>query len=342
MLILMSSDHTKKQLADVLARVKKLRLKPHVIPGKNSIAVGITGNAGALDKALFEGLPGVADAVPVTKPYKLAGRNFHHGDTIVPIGPYGLGGPGLVVIAGPCAVESEEQLIRIARAVKKAGAQLLRGGAYKPRTSPYAFQGLGKKGLQLLAKAKKETGMPIVTEVLDQRSLDEVERYADVLQVGARNMQNFALLKDLSKLRKPIMLKRGLSATLDEWLMSAEYLLSAGNKNIFLCERGIRAFSDHARNTLDLNVVPAVKEISHLPIIVDPSHATGVRARVAPMARAAVAAGAHGLMIEVHDRPDQALCDGPQALHPDDFAVLMRDLGAIGAALGRGLAAPQA
>jgi len=340
MLILMSSEHTKKQLADVLARVKKLRLKPHVIPGKNSVAVGITGNAGALDKSLFEGLPGVSEAVPVTRPYKLASRNFHHGDTIVPIGPYRLGGPGLVVIAGPCAVESEEQLIRIAHAVKKAGAQLLRGGAYKPRTSPYAFQGLGKKGLQLLAKAKKETGMPIVTEVLDQRSLDDVAEYADVLQVGARNMQNFALLKDLAKLRKPIMLKRGLSATLDEWLMSAEYLLSEGNKNVFLCERGIRAFSDHARNTLDLNVVPAVKEQSHLPIIVDPSHATGVRSRVAPMARAAVAAGAHGLMIEVHDRPDQALCDGPQALHPDDFAVLMRDLAAIAAALGRGLAEP--
>jgi 3-deoxy-7-phosphoheptulonate synthase len=342
MLILMASDHTKRQLADVLARVKKLHLKPHVIPGKNSIAVGITGNAGALDASLFEALPGVREAVRVTRPYKLASRDFHHGDTVVPIGPYGLGGPGLVVIAGPCAVESEEQLIRIARAVKKAGAQLLRGGAYKPRTSPYAFQGLGRKGLQLLAKAKKETGMPIVTEVLDQRSLDDVEKFADVLQVGARNMQNFALLKDLAKLRKPIMLKRGLSATLDEWLMSAEYLLSEGNKSVFLCERGIRAFSDHARNTLDLNVVPAVKEASHLPIIVDPSHATGVRSRVAPMARAAVAAGAHGLMIEVHDRPDQALCDGPQALHPDDFAVLMRDLGAIGAALGRGLAAPAA
>ncbi len=341
MLILMKSDHTKKQLTDVIAKVKKLHLKPHVIPGKNSVAVGITGNSGALDPNLFEVLPGVMQAMRVTRPYKLAGRDFKHGDTIVPIGPYGLGGPGLVVIAGPCAVESEEQLIRIAHAVKKAGAQLLRGGAFKPRTSPYAFQGLGKKGLQLLARARKETGMPVVTEVLDQRSLDDVAEYADVLQVGARNMQNFALLKDLAKLRKPIMLKRGLSATLDEWLMSAEYLLSEGNDKVFLCERGIRAYSDHARNTLDLNVVPAVKETSHLPIIVDPSHATGVRSRVAPMARAAVAAGAHGVMIEVHDRPDQALCDGPQALHPDDFAVLMRDLAAIAAALGRGLAAPK-
>lgn len=338
MLILMSSDHTKKDLDAVLSRVRALRLKPHVIPGKNSVAVGITGNAMALDPGLFETLPGVREAVRVTRPYKLAGRDFKHGDTVVDVGGFKIGGPGLVVIAGPCAVESEEQLIRIARAVKKAGAQLLRGGAFKPRTSPYAFQGLGKKGLQLLAKARKETGMPVVTEVLDQRSLEDVAEFADVLQVGARNMQNFALLKDLGKLRKPVMLKRGLSATLDEWLMSAEYLLSEGNSSIFLCERGIRAFSDHARNTLDLNVVPAVKELSHLPIIVDPSHATGVRSRVAPMARAAVAAGAQGIMIEVHDRPDQALCDGPQALHPDDFAALMRDLGAIGSAIGRGLA----
>jgi 3-deoxy-7-phosphoheptulonate synthase len=341
MLILMASDHTKKQLSDVLAKVKKLRLKPHVIPGKNSVAVGITGNNGALDKTLFEAMPGVREAVRVTRPYKLAGRDFKHDDTLVPVGPYDIGGGGLIVIAGPCAVESEEQLIRIARAVKKAGAQMLRGGAFKPRTSPYAFQGLGKQGLKLLAAARKETGLPIVTEVLDQRSLDDVAEYADVLQVGARNMQNFALLKELGKLRKPVMLKRGLSATLDEWLMSAEYLLSEGNDKLFLCERGIRAFSDHARNTLDLNVVPAVKELSHLPIIVDPSHATGVRARVAPMARAAVAAGAHGLMIEVHDRPDQALCDGPQALHPDDFAVLMRDLAAIAAAVGRTMAEPK-
>ncbi len=338
MLILMSSDHTKKQLEGVLARVRSLRLKPHVIPGKNSVAVGITGNAGALDKALFEGLPGVREAVRVTRPYKLAGRDFKHEDTIVRCGGSEIGGRNLVVIAGPCAVESEEQLLRIARAVKRAGAHMLRGGAFKPRTSPYAFQGLGREGLRMLATARRETGLAIVTEVLDQRSLDDVAEYADVLQVGARNMQNFALLKDLGKLKKPVMLKRGLSATLDEWLMSAEYLLSEGNDQVFLCERGIRAFSDHARNTLDLNVVPAVRELSHLPIIVDPSHATGVRARVAPMARAAAAAGAHGLMIEVHDRPDQALCDGPQALHPDDFARLMRDLAAIGRAVGRPLA----
>ncbi len=340
MLILMQSDHTKKQLEDVLAKVRALKLKPHVIPGKLSVAVGITGNSGALDPHLFDAMPGVREAVRVSKPYKLAGRDFRHEDTVVPVGRFRLGGPDLVVIAGPCAVESEEQLLRIARSVKKAGAHMLRGGAFKPRTSPYAFQGLGKKGLQLLKAASKETGLPVVTEVLDQRSLADVAEYSDVLQVGARNMQNFALLKDIGRIKKPVMLKRGLSATLDEWLMSAEYLLSEGNKDVFLCERGIRAFSDHARNTLDLNVVPAVKEASHLPIIVDPSHAVGVRARVAPMARAAVAAGAHGLMIEVHDRPDQALCDGPQALHPDDFASLMRDLAAIAGALGRGMASP--
>jgi 3-deoxy-7-phosphoheptulonate synthase len=224
--------------------------------------------------------------------------------------------------------------MRVARAVKKAGAHLLRGGAFKPRTSPYAFQGLGKEGLKLLAAAKKETGMPIVTEVLDQKTLDDVAEVADVLQVGTRNMQNFALLKDLGKIKKPVMLKRGLSATLDEWLMSAEYLLAEGNDQLFLCERGVRTFSDHARNTLDLNVVPAVQEKSHLPIFVDPSHATGVRSRVAPMARAAVAAGAHGIMVEVHDRPREALCDGAQALHPDDFAALMKDLSAIAGALG--------
>ena len=341
MLILMQPDHTKKQLAEVLARVRALKLTPHVIPGKQSVAVGITGNSGPLDPGVFDGLPGVREAVRVSRPYKLAGRDFKHEDTVVPIGPYGLGGPGFVVIAGPCAVESEEQLLRIAHAVKDAGAHMLRGGAYKPRSSPYAFQGLGKKGLKLLAKARKETGLPIVTEVLDQRTLDDVAEFADVLQVGARNMQNFALLKDLGRLRKPVMLKRGLSATLDEWLMSAEYLLREGNDRIFLCERGIRAFSDHARNTLDLNVVPAVRELSHLPVIVDPSHATGVRSRVAPMSRAAIAAGAHGLMIEVHDRPAAALCDGPQALHPIEFAALMRDLAAIGAAVGRGLAAPR-
>jgi 3-deoxy-7-phosphoheptulonate synthase len=331
MLILMNADHSKSDLEGVLDKVRALKLKPHVIPGATSVAVGITGNSGALDRNEFISLPGVADAVPVTKPYKLAGRHFKTEDTVIDFGKVKLGGKDFPVIAGPCAVESEEQCLRIAKAVKKSGAHLLRGGAFKPRTSPYAFQGLGKKGLEILAACGKEVGLPIVTEVLDQRTLEDVERYADVLQVGTRNMQNFALLKELGQVKKPVMLKRGLAATLDEWLMSAEYLLAEGNSKVFLCERGVRTFSDHARNTLDLTVVPAVKELSHLPIIVDPSHATGVRSRVAPMARAAAAAGAHGLMVEVHDEPKKALCDGAQALSPEDFAELMSDLKKIAA-----------
>ncbi len=337
MLIIMHSDHTPEQLEAVVNKVKAMGLKPHVIPGAQSVAVGITGNSGPLDPREFDVFAGVSEAIPVTKPYKLASRDFKHADTLVPVGSYEVGGPFLV-IAGPCAVESEDQTLRIARLVKAAGAHILRGGAFKPRTSPYSFQGLGSKGLEILKAAKQETGMPVVTEVLDQRTLEAVSEVADVLQVGARNMQNFALLRDLSRLRKPVLLKRGLSATLDEWLMSAEYLLSEGNAQVILCERGVRTFSDHARNTLDLTVVPAVKEKSHLPIIVDPSHATGVRSRVAPMARASAAAGAHGIMVEVHDRPEQALCDGAQALLPEDFKALMADLEQIAAALGHSLA----
>jgi 3-deoxy-7-phosphoheptulonate synthase len=335
MLILMKSKHTKSQLEAVLEKIRGMQLKPHVIPGATGVAIGITGNASAIEPREFETLPGVAETVRVTKPYKLASRQFSKEDTIVTVGSVKIGGPHLVVIAGPCAVESEEQLIRVARAVKKAGAHLLRGGAFKPRTSPYSFQGLGVDGLKILASAKKELGLPIVTEVLDQRTLEDVAEVADLLQVGARNMQNFALLKEIGRLKKPVMLKRGLSATLEEWLMSAEYLLSEGNSQIVLCERGIRTFSDHARNMLDLNVVPAVREISHLPILVDPSHATGLRSRVAPMARAAAAAGAHGLMIEVHDRPQEALCDGAQAISPEEFSALMKELSRIEAAIKR-------
>lgn len=339
MLILMNHDHTKGELDGVLKKVEAMNLKPHVIPGAQSVAVGVTGNAGALDPRDFTVLAGVKDAIPVTKPYKLAGRDFKQKKTVVKIGPYELGGGDFIMIAGPCAVESEEQMVRIAKIVKAAGAHLLRGGAFKPRTSPYSFQGLGRKGLEILATARKETGMPFATEVVDQRSLEDVAEFADVMQVGARNMQNFSLLKDLGKLKKPVMLKRGLAATVDEWLMSAEYLLSEGNDQVFLCERGVRTFSLHARNTLDLTVVPTIKELSHLPIIVDPSHATGVRSRVAPMARASAAAGADGLMIEVHDKPAEALCDGPQALLPEDFQKLMDDLLKITAALGCGMAA---
>lgn len=338
MLILMNHNHTKAQLDGVLKRVKAMNLKPHVIPGAQNVAVGITGNGGALDPRDFISWPGVRDAVPVTKPYKLAGLDFKHSKTIIKVKGVEIGGNSFPVIAGPCAVESEEQTVRIAKAVKAAGASILRGGAYKPRTSPYSFQGLGKEGLKILAVAREETGLPIVTEVVDQRSLDDVAEYADILQVGARNMQNFSLLKDIGRIKMPVMLKRGISATLDEWLMSAEYLLSEGNDQVFLCERGVRTFSQHARNTLDLDVVPAVKELSHLPIIVDPSHATGVRSRVAPLARAAVAVGADGLMVEVHDRPEEALCDGAQALSPAVFKALMNDLNKIAETLGRSVA----
>jgi 3-deoxy-7-phosphoheptulonate synthase len=332
MLILMNSSHTQEELDGVLEKVRSLNLKPHVIPGATSVAVGVTGNNRAIDPREFLTLPGVRDAVPVTKPYKLAGRDFKSEETTFKIGGHTIG-KDFVVIAGPCAVETEEQCVRIAKAVKAAGAHLLRGGAFKPRTSPYAFQGLGKKGLDILATAKKETGLAIITEILDPRDLDDVVATADVLQVGARNMQNFSLLKELGRVKKPIMLKRGLSATLDEWLMSAEYILAEGNSQLFLCERGVRTFSDYSRNTLDLTVVPAVKELSHLPIFVDPSHATGVRSRVAPMARAAAAAGCHGIMVEVHDRPKEALCDGAQALTPDDFKILVDDLKKIVATL---------
>ncbi|MCX5787178.1 MAG: 3-deoxy-7-phosphoheptulonate synthase [Elusimicrobia bacterium] len=338
MLILMEAGHEEKQLEAVIEKVRSLGFKAHVIPGAQNVAVGVTGNNAAIDPRLFEGMPGVADAIPVTKPYKLAGRDFKRGETEIRVGGVVLGGYDFVVIAGPCAVESEEQTLRIARAVKKAGAHLLRGGAYKPRTSPYAFQGLGEEGLKILAAARAEVGLPIVTEVLDQRSLDAVAATADVLQVGARNMQNFALLKDLGKIHKPVMLKRGLSATLEEWLQSAEYILAEGNPDVFLCERGVRTFADHARNTLDLNVVPAIQELSHLPIFVDPSHATGLRRRVTPMARAAAAAGAHGVMVEVHDQPQHALCDGPQALSPDEFGHLMDDLDKLCRAIGKQLA----
>jgi 3-deoxy-7-phosphoheptulonate synthase len=335
MLIVMDNGHTEEHLKGVLKHIKDMGLEPHVIPGANSTAVGITGNAGPLDPRIFEVLPGVKQAIPVTKPYKLAGRDFHPANTVIPLrSGVGIGSSTFVVMAGPCAVESEEQTLRIACRVKEAGAHVLRGGAFKPRTSPYSFQGLGLDGLKILDTARKETGLPVITEALDQRSLDDVYRYTDIIQIGTRNMQNFALLKEVGRLDKPVMLKRGLSATIEEWLMSAEYILSEGNRQLILCERGIRTFSSHTRNTLDLNAVPVVQKLSHLPVIVDPSHGTGLRDKVSPLGRAAAAVGAQGLMIEVHDRPEEALCDGPQALPPEQFAVLIKELRAIGDALG--------
>ena len=335
MLILMDGDHNKEQLATVVAKIKELGFKSHVLPGANSTAVGITGNSRPLDPRIFEQIQGVKQAILVTKPYKLAGRDFSSGDTVIAIAgsDIKIGGDAFTVMAGPCAVESEEQTVRIAKLVKQRGAHLLRGGAFKPRTSPYAFQGLGEEGLKILATAREETGLPIITEALDPKSLELVHKYADVIQIGARNMQNFALLKEAGKLDKPVMLKRGLSATIDEWLMSAEYIMSEGNKEVMLCERGIRTFSSHTRNTLDLNAVPVVQKLSHLPVIVDPSHGTGLRDKVAPLARAAAAVGANGVMIEVHDRPEEALCDGPQAMSPDSFEDLIDKLRRMGEVL---------
>lgn len=336
MLVLMNSDHSDADLKGVISRIESLGFKAHVIPGAQSTAVGITGNSGPLDRGQFESLSGVHKAVSISKPYKLAGRDFQQEDTVITVAGTDtrIGADTFVVMAGPCAVESEEQTIRIAKAVKKGGAHFLRGGAFKPRTSPYSFQGLGEDGLKILKTARDETGLPVITEALDRASLELVADYADIIQIGARNMQNFSLLRDVGQLQKPVMLKRGLSATIDEWLQSAEYIISEGNKNVLLCERGIRTFENKTRNTLDLNAVPVVRRLSHLPILVDPSHGTGVRHAVCPMARAAAAVGASGVMVEVHDKPSEALCDGPQALSPEDFAGLVDDIRKIAEVVG--------
>jgi 3-deoxy-7-phosphoheptulonate synthase len=337
MLVVMRQDATADEIRGVVEAVEARGYKAHPIPGAHRTAIGITGNKGAEEAPVFETLPGVLEVIPVTHAYKLVSREVKPDDTVVRVGGVAVGGPELAVVAGPCAVESREQLLTVARAVKAAGAQLLRGGAYKPRTSPYSFQGLGEEGLKLLAEAREATGLPVVTEALDSESMDLVERYADAIQIGARNMQNFSLLKRAGRARKPVILKRGMSATLEELLMSAEYILAEGNYQVILCERGVRTFSDHSRNTLDLAVVPAVKRMSHLPILVDPSHGTGRREKVAPLSRAAAAVGADGVMIEVHHDPNRALSDGPQSITPDMFEELMRELRQIAPVIGRRL-----
>ena len=339
MVITMKVGHSQEQVDAVVRLVEAQGYTAHIMPGV-AMAVCITGNKGRVDPRPFTLLEGVAEAVPVTRSYKLPSRDVQATDTIIEIKtPAGrvieIGRKGFMpVIAGPCSVESEDQLMRIGAAVKAAGAQLLRGGAFKPRSSAFAFQGMGEDGLKILAAAREKYDLPIVTEALDQHTAELVARDTDVIQIGARNMQNYALLRDVGRLDKPVMLKRGMSATLEEWLQAAEYIMAEGNANVMLCERGIRTFATHTRNTLDLNVVPVVQRLSHLPIIVDPSHGTGIRNMVAPLARAAAALPCHGQMIEVHDRPDEALSDGPQSLLPDQFSKLMQELEAMGKALG--------
>jgi len=337
MLVVMQSHATEPQIRAVCERIESLGLKAHPIPGTLRTAIGITGNKGALDLGVLESLPGVVECIPVSKPYKLVSRDVKEEDTILriptPSGEVLFGGKHVGLVGGPCAVETEEQCFVTAEGVKKAGVKLFRGGAYKPRTSPYSFQGLGEDGLKILAQVRKHYGLGIVTEAIDNESLDLVEEYADVIQIGARNMQNFSLLKRAGRAKKPILLKRGMSATLDEFLMAAEYVLSEGNYNVMLCERGVRTFADHSRNTLDLTIIPAVKKRSHLPILVDPSHGTGRRHKVLPLSRAAVAVGADGLLIEVHHAPDQALSDGMQSILPTELAELVSEVRQIAAVL---------
>jgi 3-deoxy-7-phosphoheptulonate synthase len=337
MLIVLHPTCTAEARSAVVERVKELGFVPHAIEGAGRTAIGITGNRGAIDPSSFRFLPGVADCIAVTAPYKLVSREVKPDDTIVNVGQVPVGGPAVVVIAGPCSVESEPQLLSAARAIAATGAPLLRGGAFKPRTSPYEFQGLKTDGLRLLEMARAETGLGIVTEVKDTETLAEVAAVADVLQVGARNMQNFSLLEAVGELRKPVLLKRGPSATIKELLLAAEYVVARGNGQVMLCERGIRTYETATRNTLDLNAVPVLKQLTHLPVIVDPSHGVGIRSAVPAMARAAVAAGADGLIVEVHPEPDRALSDGMQSLTLPMFEQLMRELDRVAQAVGRTL-----
>lgn len=326
MLIVMKSGASQNEIERVIEVIETLGLRGHAMPGENRTAIGITGNKSAIDPAHFENLPGVADAIRVTKPYKLISKDLRPERSVVKVGNAAIGGEELAIIAGPCAVENPKQVLAVAEAVAASGAKFFRGGAFKPRTSPYAFQGMGEDGLKILAEVRDRFGLNIVTEAMDEPGVDLVVKYGDCIQIGARNMQNFSLLKYAGQTRKPVLLKRGLSATLDEFLLAAEYIMSEGNYDVILCERGIRTFADHARNTMDLSIVPAVHRMTHLPILVDPSHGTGHNYLVNPLARAGVAVGADGLLIEVHPCPEEALCDGAQALTPVQYSELARQL----------------
>jgi 3-deoxy-7-phosphoheptulonate synthase len=333
----MKKGATGAQIANVTARIEQLGCRVHLSEGEERTIIGVIGNGRPLDREPIERLDGVERTVPILRPFKLASREFHPQDTVVKVNGVSIGGRRVVVMAGPCAVESCEQLLETARVVKEAGGRVLRGGAFKPRTSPYSFQGLGEEGLRLLAQARDETGLPVVTEVIDPQMVPLVTTYADILQVGARNMQNYALLHAVGEAQRPVLLKRGMMSTIEELLMAAEYVLSHGNERVILCERGIRTFEHYTRNTLDISAVPLLKQLCHLPVIVDPSHGTGKWELVEPVSRAAVAAGADGLIIEVHPHPEAALSDGVQSLKPARFAALMESLRPVAEAVGRTL-----
>ncbi len=337
MLVVMRTHATPAEVRAVCEKIEALGYRSHSIPGAERTAIGITGNQGEIEIGTLDEMAGVQEIIRVTKPYKLVSRDFRQENTVVTFSGTSatIGGRDLAIIAGPCAIESREQAFAIAERVRRAGAQFFRGGAYKPRTSPYSFQGMGEHGLQIMAEVRETFGLKIITEAVDNESLDLVEEYADVIQIGARNMQNYSLLKRAGRARKPVLIKRGMSATLEELLMAAEYVMSEGNYNVILCERGVRTFADHTRNTLDLSLIPAVQRLSHLPIVVDPSHGTGKRNKVTPLSRAAVAVGADGLIVEVHHDPDRALSDGIQSLYPDQFDQLMEQIRQIAPVVGR-------
>jgi 3-deoxy-7-phosphoheptulonate synthase len=339
MLVVMRHNASQKDIQSVVEVIERLGYEARSMPGRQRTTVGVVGNDGSVDSARIQGMAGVLEVIPVTKPYKQVSREWKSEDTIVTLGNgTTVGGPSIAVMAGPCSVESEAQIMDIAERLKVDGATILRGGAFKPRSSPYAFQGLGEEALKYLARARESTGMAIVTEAIDPDGVDIVAEYADIIQIGARNMQNYPLIRRAGRAGKPVLLKRGMSATITELLLAAEYLLAEGNPHVILCERGIRSFDTHTRNLLDLTAIPVVKALSHLPIIADPSHGTGIRAKVIPMARASVAAGCDGLMIEVHPDPPSALSDGAQSLYPEQFTELMGQIGEIAHAIGRELA----